>query len=215
MNELELTPDQQSQLIAAEAEAEAANRLLKEYQELLERMRKQYPPNRFGLTQRQIQRANEVDKVLERIRQKSDLPYRLRSKFRFQHEAALLNQKKEQEETLKREREAQRDHLTTEAILWIQAECPDKKLGTDFEVRTAIDYANSIAFWREVNRLRATQEFHPFSGQNCGNCLDDDELECRGWDGESHRCECGNRRVNWVEGDGHSFKDPQVVAEAY
>lgn len=206
MNEIELTPDQQSQLTAAEAEAEAAHRLLNEYQELLERMRKQYPPNPFGLTQRQIQRANEVDKVLERIRQKSDLPYKLRSKFRFQREAALLNQQKEQEETLKREREAQWDQLTAEAILWIQAECPDKKLGTDFDVRTAIDEANSIAFWQEVNRLRATQDWHPFFGKNCG--------ECRGWDGESNRCECGNRRVEWVEGDSHSFKDPQVVAAA-
>jgi len=29
-----------------------------------------------------------------------------------------------------------------------------------------------------------------FDGQNC-------EDECGGWDGESRRCTCGNRRVGW------------------
>jgi len=28
-----------------------------------------------------------------------------------------------------------------------------------------------------------------FYGQNCD--------DCHGWDGESRRCECGNRRVYW------------------
>lgn len=26
---------------------------------------------------------------------------------------------------------------------------------------------------------------------------DECEDECRGWDGQSRRCECGNRRVEW------------------
>lgn len=43
-----------------------------------------------------------------------------------------------------------------------------------------------------------------FGGHNC----EDIGKDCEGWDGESHRCECGNRRVclltykadngNWV-----------------
>ena len=33
-----------------------------------------------------------------------------------------------------------------------------------------------------------------FDGQNCN---DDDENWCPGWDGESHRCACGNRQVYW------------------
>lgn len=34
-----------------------------------------------------------------------------------------------------------------------------------------------------------------------------------GWDGESHRCECGNRRVSWsIDG---TFEKPCVWGEAY
>jgi hypothetical protein len=32
-----------------------------------------------------------------------------------------------------------------------------------------------------------------FDGHNC----DDLGRDCMGWDGESHRCDCGNRRVYW------------------
>lgn len=38
-------------------------------------------------------------------------------------------------------------------------------------------------------------DFIDFDGQNC-------EDPCAGWDGESRRCECGNRRVSFdVEKD--------------
>lgn len=37
--------------------------------------------------------------------------------------------------------------------------------------------------------------------------------ECAGWDGRSRRCECGNRRVDWVShGD---FENPYVRGEAW
>lgn len=35
-------------------------------------------------------------------------------------------------------------------------------------------------------------EFIEFDG---AECCDD---SCRGWDGTSRRCECGNRRVEWT-----------------
>ena len=34
------------------------------------------------------------------------------------------------------------------------------------------------------------EKFIDFDGQNCSG-------PCSGWDGESNRCECGNRRVDW------------------
>ena len=50
----------------------------------------------------------------------------------------------------------------------------------------------------------------PFDGQNCNDYLEDDEPECGGWDGESRRCSCGNRRVYWdIQKVGDKF-----VAEA-
>ncbi len=33
-----------------------------------------------------------------------------------------------------------------------------------------------------------------FDGKNCDDISDN---ECAGWDGESRRCDCGNRRVYW------------------
>lgn len=36
-----------------------------------------------------------------------------------------------------------------------------------------------------------------FDGMNCNDYKEDHEIECGGWDGESRRCECGNRRVSW------------------
>lgn len=36
-----------------------------------------------------------------------------------------------------------------------------------------------------------------FEGMNC-NDYSDDGTFCSGWDGESRRCDCGNRRVSWA-----------------
>ena len=36
-----------------------------------------------------------------------------------------------------------------------------------------------------------------FDGMNCNDYLDEDAVECGGWDGVSRRCECDNRRVSW------------------
>lgn len=37
-----------------------------------------------------------------------------------------------------------------------------------------------------------------FEGMNCNDYLDADSQACFGWDGESHRCHCSNRRVQWA-----------------
>lgn len=41
-------------------------------------------------------------------------------------------------------------------------------------------------------------EVDEFEGMNCNDYLDEDQDECTGWDGESRRCDCGNRRVDWL-----------------
>lgn len=50
--------------------------------------------------------------------------------------------------------------------------------------------------------MPADGEFIEFEGQNCYDW--NDEGECRGWDGKSRRCDCGNRRVDWVVEDGEA-----------
>ena len=53
-----------------------------------------------------------------------------------------------------------------------------------------------------------------FGGMNCNDYLDDDAVECEGWDGFSRRCDCSNRRVYWAAyGDAESGFT--ASAEAY
>jgi len=37
---------------------------------------------------------------------------------------------------------------------------------------------------------------------------DDNCEDCPGWDGFSHRCECGNRRMEWYDEDGEFYPEP-------
>jgi len=47
---------------------------------------------------------------------------------------------------------------------------------------------------RELDKDWGTVEFE---GHNCAEAWDEGE-SCEGWDGNSKRCECGNRRVDWA-----------------
>lgn len=96
--------------------------------------------------------------------------------------------------------------LRDRAIAWLLAH--GQKYGEDFTAETAIDRAAGIAGDEEVERKLAASTWHGFNGQNCDG-------PCEGWDGKSRRCECGNRRVSWVNGDGHTFETPYVYAEAW
>lgn len=39
---------------------------------------------------------------------------------------------------------------------------------------------------------------------------EDCDEDCAGWDGESRRCECGNRRVCWVLSDDATYVYPEA-----
>ena len=53
-----------------------------------------------------------------------------------------------------------------------------------------------------------------FDGMNCNYYLEDGQVACEGWDGEDHRCMCGNRRVSW-EIEKNSDGTFYAVARAY
>jgi hypothetical protein len=81
-----------------------------------------------------------------------------------------------------------------------------KVLGVDYEAHTAIEVANDIAFDEAIAAQKIGVLITSFGG--------DDYCEgCSGWDMESHRCACGNRRVAW-ERDG-DFENMYVYAQAY
>ncbi len=73
-----------------------------------------------------------------------------------------------------------------------------------------VSLANEIRFEELTNEtskeLSESDSFTDFMGSDeCNNC--------RGWDGESHRCECENRRVGWTK-DG-DFENMSIYAEAH
>lgn len=113
--------------------------------------------------------------------------------------------KRDEARAAEKAKDAAAQTLIAEATLWLTAK--GKVLGVDFTGAGAVERADEIAFSEEVDRMRAAGGPFSFSGEDyCESC--------DGWDGESHRCNCGNRRVSWTTGYGHSFKAPYVVAEA-
>ena len=95
--------------------------------------------------------------------------------------------------------------LTDKAILWLMDR--GLKLCVDFGTDNALDIANDLATEDETKKLSEDDGYFDFSGQNCD--------DCPGWDGESNRCECGNRRVCWERADDHTFLEPHLEAVAY
>lgn len=120
----------------------------------------------------------------------------------------VLNARKEEEKKLKAfELEQKKDILIEKAITYLQDD--GLKLGDDFTINDAISRANDIAFINEICKAQQEDGFFSFYGDDyCENC--------RGWDGSSHRCECGNRRVSWERDEENDFFiDPYIYGEAY
>ncbi|MBI4060134.1 MAG: hypothetical protein HY403_01760 [Elusimicrobia bacterium] len=112
-----------------------------------------------------------------------------------------------------RERQAQQAidaaALRDRAIVYLLGR--GKVYGQDFTAETAEEHALEIAARERITELRKAEPWHSFNGQNCGDY--DETRDCKGWDGESRRCQCGNRRVSWeIEG---TFEAPRVYGEAY
>lgn len=94
--------------------------------------------------------------------------------------------------------------LTDRAIKYLQDR--GKIIGVDFSSSYAVGLANETAFSIKVKEAQEEGNLRSFSGDdNCENC--------GGWDGISHRCDCGNRRVSWSRGG--NFEDLYIYGEAY
>jgi hypothetical protein len=80
----------------------------------------------------------------------------------------------------------------------------------DFMEEEMFDLADGLAFDEEVDkRVRELKGGYIFFDG------DDECVNCRGWNGKSRRCDCGNRRVNWAWDDHGTFLHPILYAEAY
>ena len=61
---------------------------------------------------------------------------------------------------------------------------------------------------------QAGDDFVEFQGQNCNDYLDDDAMECAGWQVGERRCDCGNRRV-YIETGGDATNGFYAFANAW
>lgn len=100
------------------------------------------------------------------------------------------------------------DSRQARAVAYLEAN--GKQAGKDFTPGEAEEKADEMACEVEVGKavahLRENKAHTAFSGDE--SCED-----CEGWDGESRRCSCGNRRVSWVfAGD---FESPSIYPEAW
>ena len=79
----------------------------------------------------------------------------------------------------------------------------------DFQAETAVAAAN------ELTRTMLLAEAMPKAGEFVSFGGDDYCSGCDGWDGESHRCQCGNRRVYWETcGDFEDYEAGRAYASA-
>ncbi len=69
-----------------------------------------------------------------------------------------------------------------------------------------VDQADEIAFDLAMEKESATSRWFRFNGNDA--CED-----CKGWDGKSDRCDCGNRRVYWTY-RYCDFRDMQIYTMA-
>ncbi|MCK4665972.1 hypothetical protein KAU33_04440 [Candidatus Dependentiae bacterium] len=135
------------------------------------------------------------------------------SRFDFTAFERKVKNAKEQRasETREIEKRREKERVTEKAINWLTEH--GKTIGVDFTLSGALSLANGMAFENEVAKqiqeIKRTGEFVTFQGDdNCENC--------KGWDGERNRCECGTRRVGWEKNRFDTFfLFPLIYGQAY
>lgn len=145
----------------------------------------------------------EVKYLNNRRPQQSSAPFDFRISILEKRQAHLDKTNKEKQQ---KDNDAKLVNLKAEAVLYLKEK--GKIQDKDFTLDNCIEVADDLAYGIEVERLTKIGGLFDFDGQNCDG-------PCSGWDGISRRCECGNRRVSWTAGWGHSFKNPYVRGEAY
>lgn len=127
-------------------------------------------------------------------------------------ERVMKARKEDEQKRIDAERENNRIKLGGKAILYLISkgvEIDEENMQIDMVIQEANEIAFDEAVKKKQKELSESSGYVSFSG----NCYCED---CCGWDGRSHRCACGNRRVNWVyDGSPDFFLNPMIYAEAY
>jgi len=202
-----MTPDREHRMFEAQARAGRAHDLIMQFHQWQEEASKFAPAPHWSRTKKKDKTA---EAIIERLRRVVGEPNLLRDQFdaedRRADEARAADEKAKQQ----RAEVDALDRLRGEAVEWLLER--GRQINVDFTVDRAVEVANEMAFTEAVDarmiELRKSGDRVSFNG--------DEYCEgCDGWDGESRRCECDNRRVSWVRGWDHSFRNPSIEAEAF
>jgi hypothetical protein len=148
-------------------------------------------------------RGSEGFKVMSRALAKASIEH-TQDFVRILNDLEKDSARKREETTRKATQDAECARKLLAAGAFLSAR--GKVVGVDYEAHEAIGVANDIAFDEAIAAQKEDGGFVSFGG-------DDECRGCSGWDMESHRCECGNRRVGW-ERDG-DFENMCVYAQAH
>lgn len=196
------------ELKLAKERSDKARAFKKMLLELKDSILKEFPPGTFNLTKRQIEKAKSFDAIMDRLsRIQMEESY---LKDRFDREDERIKKVEEDKRLKEIETKIVESKLKykQDALIWLQNNYPEYLLGKDYSLDCVEEFAEECAKSEEIRKIMEKEEFIKFNGDDyCEDCL--------GWDGLSHRCQCGNRRVSWVTGDSHRFDEPNVYAEAY
>lgn len=189
----------------AEVSAKRAKELYDSITALVEEGFKHVPD--YTGTKTSQAKARTADQVLNRLRNEMSIAIRIKSNYEHQDRMEREKAEREAADHVKRQREDESRRLLNDAVQYLLNN--GKRLISDFRIENAIEAANQLAFDLEVTR-REGENAGPIEFSGDDSCDD-----CNGWVPGERRCECGNRRVSWGEGYGHSFQSPSIYAEAY
>lgn len=205
---IDQTKTREENLATATTAAERARELLDQYTAWQKEAYAFAPPSLpYGATKARREKEQGAEAIRTRLREVVYGPKRVEDHYRRLEEEKVRKEAARQQADDKARQEREEHVLQGEAVAWLLER--GKKINVDFQVNKAVAVANELAFSEECERRSAALngEHVDFDGSDyCENCS--------GWDGESHRCDCGNRRVSWTADWYHSFKSPSVRAEA-
>lgn len=208
MFQIDTKKTKEENLAAAEAYSNAAREIWTKVEELKKEALKIVPAGYCG-TEARRKKAENWNEVLDRLQQAMRKSNEIKQHYDYRERDELEKRKIAEKVEAQQKAAEERIKLAGEAIQYLLN--LGKVLNTDFTTDNAVEIANNIAFELEIVRrkaaLKETKSLTNFDGMNCD--------DCPGWDGESRRCQCGNRRVSWSSGWGHSFKEPYIYGEAY
>lgn len=213
----QMTELREKQLAKAQEHAAEASALINQHKSWKEAALKLAPAAlSFGSTKAQRRKAESAEETMYRLQRLASGERSLISKF--EGEDREERRKAEEAEKARKAREFQdaQARLAGEAAAWLaeRGKLPGRDYSVDRALETATEAAAQDRITARVEAMKGARAADQIDG-GYTDFVGGDYCDgpCEGWDGESRRCQCGNRRVSWSWSG--SWPEPYVYGEAY